>query len=484
MPTNIFFENLNKEEIIQILRMFEAREEKLQHQIEKLKKKIHAQKETDLAPQEKEQLMKFLQLVPLMDPQELKKESRAFLDIISAAWQDEVLLSNMQRRIQNLQKVKEEILKTDITFQSFGKKNCPHRFVETDTGLKCICCGHSTDEYQLSIHEFLYLVEAAKMQGILIRHACIKEIPFLENLAYEQKILKAEDQDKISAKQYEKELIVAREQDLRKVKTPYLNTKESVRFFKKIESEKKAYFTEHPQNLEQQAINLVGKTIFEKLVKGYTEKQWGKKCSELPSFIIKRLPVRFTFDNNYFNDRYQGIPIGGYTKLVENMLKGIEVRLNEDFNKNKEQYLKNANKIIYTGAIDEYFDYCYGALEYRSVRFETKVFDTDNYQGNAVINYTDSSIPYTRVIEHKHFEFGKQEKTVVSWEYSSKWQKGDEPYYPINDERNNELYNKYKTLADSQDKVLFGGRLGNYKYYDMHNVIREALNLVNKELQK
>ena len=253
---------------------------------------------------------------------------------------------------------------------------------------------------------------------------------------------------------------------------------------RKIESEKKAYFTEHPQNLEQQAINLVGKTIFEKLVKGYTEKQWGKKCSELPSFIIKRLPVRFTFDNNYFNDRYQGIPIGGYTKLVENMLKGIEVRLNEDFNKNKDQYLKDAKKIIYTGAIDEYFDYCYGALEYRSVRFETKVFDTDNYQGNAVINYTDSSIPYTRVIEHKHFEFGKQEKTVVSWEYSSKWQKGDEPYYPINDERNNELYNKYKALADSQDKVLFGGRLGNYKYYDMHNVIREALNLVNKELQK
>ena len=166
------------------------------------------------------------------------------------------------------------------------------------------------------------------------------------------------------------------------------------------------------------------------------------------------------------------------------MLKGIEVRLNEDFNKNKDQYLKDAKKIIYTGAIDEYFDYCYGALEYRSVRFETKVFDTDNYQGNAVINYTDSNIPYTRVIEHKHFEFGKQEKTVVSWEYSSKWQKGDEPYYPINDERNNELYNKYKTLADSQDKVLFGGRLGNYKYYDMHNVIREALNLVNKELQK
>lgn len=252
---------------------------------------------------------------------------------------------------------------------------------------------------------------------------------------------------------------------------------------RKIESEKSAYFTLDPQNLEQQAINLVGKTIFEKLVKGYTEKQWGKKCSELPSFIIKRLPVRFTFDNNYFNDRYQGIPVGGYTKLVENMLEGIEVRLNEDFNKNKDKYLKDAKKIIYTGAVDEYFDYCYGALEYRSVRFETKVFDMDNYQGNAVINYTDSNVPYTRVIEHKHFEFGKQEKTVVSWEYSSKWKKGDEPYYPVNDEKNNALYNKYKALADSQDKVLFGGRLGNYKYYDMHNVIREALNLVNKELQ-
>ena len=247
---------------------------------------------------------------------------------------------------------------------------------------------------------------------------------------------------------------------------------------KKIESERAQSFTENPSNLEQQAINLVGKTIFEKLVKGYTEKQWGKRCDELPAFIIKRLPVRFTFDNNYFNDRYQGIPIGGYTKMIEKMLDGIEVRLNEDFNKNKELYEKQANKVIYTGAIDEYFDYVYGALEYRSVRFETQVYDTDNYQGNAVINYTDKDVPYTRVIEHKHFEFGKQPKTVVSREYSSKWQKGDEPYYPVNDEKNSNLYNKYKALADSQDKVIFGGRLGQYKYYDMHNVIREALNLV------
>ncbi len=247
---------------------------------------------------------------------------------------------------------------------------------------------------------------------------------------------------------------------------------------KKIESERAQSFTENPSNLEQQAINLVGKTIFEKLVKGYTEKQWGKRCDELPAFIIKRLPVRFTFDNNYFNDRYQGIPIGGYTKMIEKMLDGIEVRLNEDFNKNKELYEKQANKVIYTGAIDEYFDYVYGALEYRSVRFETQVYDTDNYQGNAVINYTDKDVPYTRVIEHKHFEFGKQPKTVVSREYSSKWQKGDEPYYPVNDEKNSNLYNKYKALADGQDKVIFGGRLGQYKYYDMHNVIREALNLV------
>ena len=253
---------------------------------------------------------------------------------------------------------------------------------------------------------------------------------------------------------------------------------------KRIEEERRESFTENPKNLEEQAINLVGKTIFEKLVKGYTEKQWGKACTELPSFIIKRLPVRFTFDNNYFNDRYQGIPIGGYTKMVEKMLEGVEVRLNENFLDNKEKYLKEAKKIIYTGAIDEYFEYKFGPLEYRSVRFETEIYDTDNYQGNAVINYTDRDTPYTRVIEHKHFEFGKQEKTIVSREYSSKWEKGQEAYYPLNDEKNNELFKKYKELSVSQDQVIFGGRLGNYKYYDMHNVIREALNLVKIELGK
>ncbi len=253
---------------------------------------------------------------------------------------------------------------------------------------------------------------------------------------------------------------------------------------KRIEEERRESFTENPKNLEEQAINLVGKTIFEKLVKGYTEKQWGKRCEELPSFIIKRLPVRFTFDNNYFNDRYQGIPIGGYTKMVEKMLEGVEVRLNENFLDNKEKYLKEAKKIIYTGAIDEYFEYKFGPLEYRSVRFETEIYDTDNYQGNAVINYTDRDTPYTRVIEHKHFEFGKQEKTVVSREYSSKWEKGQEAYYPLNDEKNNELFKKYKELSETLDQVIFGGRLGNYKYYDMHNVIREALNLVKTELGK
>ena len=253
---------------------------------------------------------------------------------------------------------------------------------------------------------------------------------------------------------------------------------------KRIEEERRESFTENPKNLEEQAINLVGKTIFEKLIKGYTEKQWGKACTELPSFIIKRLPVRFTFDNNYFNDRYQGIPIGGYTKMVEKMLEGVEVRLNENFLDNKEKYLKEAKKIIYTGAIDEYFEYKFGPLEYRSVRFETEIYDTDNYQGNAVINYTDRDTPYTRVIEHKHFEFGKQEKTVVSREYSSKWEKGQEAYYPLNDEKNNELFKKYKELSETLDQVIFGGRLGNYKYYDMHNVIREALNLVKTELGK
>ncbi len=249
---------------------------------------------------------------------------------------------------------------------------------------------------------------------------------------------------------------------------------------KRIEEERKDSYKEVPENLEEQAINLVGKTIYEKLVKGYTAKQWGRACTELPAFIIKRLPVRFTFDNNYFNDRYQGIPVGGYTKMIEKMLEGVEVRLNTDFFENKELFMDIADKIVYTGAIDKYYDYIYGALEYRSVRFETEVLDTSNYQGNAVVNYTAYDVPYTRIIEHKHFEFGNQEKTVISKEYSSAWKLGDEPYYPVNDEKNGALYAKYKALADKESKVIFGGRLGQYKYYDMHNVIKEALNQVEK----
>jgi UDP-galactopyranose mutase len=244
---------------------------------------------------------------------------------------------------------------------------------------------------------------------------------------------------------------------------------------RRIDEEKKASYVEEPKNLEEQAINLVGKTIFEKLVKGYTEKQWGKRCNELPSFIIKRLPVRFTFDNNYFNDRYQGIPVGGYTKMIEKMLNGIEVKTSYNYFDHKEELDSCANKIIYTGPIDQYFDYCYGALEYRSVRFENEILDMDNYQGNAVVNYTEYEVPYTRIIEHKHFEFGTQSKTVISKEYSSTWKLGDEPYYPINDDKNSALYAKYKELADKNDKVIFGGRLGQYKYFDMHVVIKEAL---------
>jgi UDP-galactopyranose mutase len=251
----------------------------------------------------------------------------------------------------------------------------------------------------------------------------------------------------------------------------------------KIESERAESYVENPSNLEEQAINLVGKTIYEKLIKGYTEKQWGRKCNELPAFIIKRLPVRFTFDNNYFNDRYQGIPVGGYTKIIEKMLEGVEVKLGCDFFDDKEKYLSMAKKVIYTGAIDRYYDYCFGALEYRSVRFETEVLDTDNYQGNAVINYTSSDVPFTRIIEHKHFEFGKQEKTVISREYSSTWKKGDEPYYPVNDEKNNTLYQKYKALSEKDKNVIFGGRLGQYKYFDMHIVIANALSAVESELK-
>lgn len=243
-----------------------------------------------------------------------------------------------------------------------------------------------------------------------------------------------------------------------------------------------------PKNLEEQAISLVGKDIYEKLVKGYTEKQWGKRADELPSFIIKRLPVRMTYDNNYFNDLYQGIPIGGYTQIVDKMMEGIEVRLNTDFFANRTEYETIAKKIVFTGMIDEYFDYCFGELEYRSLRFASEVLNEENYQGNAVVNYTEYEVPYTRIIEHKHFEFGCQNgnynpKTIITREYPTTWKKGDEPYYPMNDEKNNEIYEKYKELAKKQDKVIFGGRLGMYKYFDMHQVIEEALNVAEKELE-
>lgn len=235
-----------------------------------------------------------------------------------------------------------------------------------------------------------------------------------------------------------------------------------------------------PKNLEEQGLSLVGRDVFEKLVKGYTEKQWGRDCKDLPAFIIKRLPVRFTYDNNYFNDRYQGIPVGGYTKIVEKMLEGTEVLLNADFFEFKKKNPDLADKIIFTGMIDEYFDYRLGALEYRSVRFETEVLDCDNYQGNAVVNYTEREVPYTRIIEHKHFEFGQQEKTVISREYSSEWTVGMEPYYPVNNEQNNQLFEQYKELASKEENVIFGGRLGDYKYYDMDKVIEAALAAVEK----
>ena len=230
-----------------------------------------------------------------------------------------------------------------------------------------------------------------------------------------------------------------------------------------------------PANLEEQAIVLAGRDIYEKLVKGYTEKQWGRRATELPPFIIKRLPVRFTFDNNYFNDTYQGIPIGGYTAMIEKMLEGSEVRLNTDYLQDREALNALADKIVYTGMIDAYYDYCYGPLTYRSLRFETEVLDMQNFQGNAVVNYTEYEIPYTRIIEHKHFEFGTQEKTVITREYPAAWKQGDEPYYPMNDEENTVLFAKYRTLADKETNVIFGGRLGEYKYYDMHQVIRRAL---------
>ena len=250
----------------------------------------------------------------------------------------------------------------------------------------------------------------------------------------------------------------------------------------KIEEQKKEAGITEPSNLEEQAISLVGTDIYEKLVKGYTEKQWGRPCSELPSFIIKRLPVRLTFDNNYFNALYQGIPMGGYTKMVENILDGIEVQLNTDYLEKREYWDSQAETVIYTGPIDAYFDYKLGALEYRSVRFETEVLDKPNFQGNAVVNYTDRETPWTRIIEHKFFEFGTQPKTVISREYSSEWKVGDEPYYPVNDEKNSRLYQEYKKLADAEEKVIFGGRLGEYKYYDMDAVIDSVLNMCEKEL--
>ena len=256
----------------------------------------------------------------------------------------------------------------------------------------------------------------------------------------------------------------------------------------KIEEQRKEAGITEPQNLEEQAISLVGKDIYEKLIKGYTEKQWGRDCKDLPAFIIKRLPVRLTFDNNYFNALYQGIPVGGYTKMVANMLDGIEVRLNTDYLENKDELDKLAEKVVYTGAIDAYFDYKLGALEYRSVRFDTEVLDTPNFQGNAAVNYTDRETPWTRIIEHKWFEFGKDDegndipKTVISREYSSEWKVGDEPYYPVNDEKNGKLYQEYKKLAEDEKNVIFGGRLGEYKYYDMDAVIASALGLCEKEL--
>ena len=253
-------------------------------------------------------------------------------------------------------------------------------------------------------------------------------------------------------------------------------------------AEQRKEITGEPKNLEEQAISLVGRDIYEKLIKGYTEKQWGRDCKELPAFIIKRLPVRLTFDNNYFNALYQGIPIGGYTGMIENMLEGIDVRLGVDYLLNKKELDKLADKIVYTGAIDAYFDFKLGTLEYRSVKFENELLDIPNFQGNAAVNYTDKETPWTRIIEHKWFEFGKDSngndipKTVISREYSSEWKTGDEPYYPVNDDKNSKLYQQYKVLAENEKNVIFGGRLGEYKYYDMDAVIASALDRVNKEL--
>ncbi len=250
----------------------------------------------------------------------------------------------------------------------------------------------------------------------------------------------------------------------------------------KIEEQKKEAGITEPQNLEEQAISLVGKDIYEKLIKGYTQKQWGRECKDLPSFIIKRLPVRMTYDNNYFNDLYQGIPMGGYNVIIDKLLDGIDVELGVDFLSDRNKYEALADKIIFTGPIDEYYDYCFGPLEYRSVRFETEELDMENYQGNAVVNYTDAETPYTRIIEHKHFEYGTQPTTVISKEYSAEWKVGDEPYYPVNNDKNAALYQKYLDKSKEENKVIFGGRLGEYKYYDMDKVIESALAFAEKEL--
>ena len=249
----------------------------------------------------------------------------------------------------------------------------------------------------------------------------------------------------------------------------------------KIDEQIKELGITEPKNLEEQALSLVGRDVYEKLVKGYTEKQWGRDCTELPAFIIKRLPLRFIYDNNYFNDRYQGIPIGGYTAIIAKMLEGSSVMLNTDYFDFIRENPGIAEKTVYTGMLDQYFQYCYGVLEYRSVRFETETLPVENYQGNAVVNYTEREIPYTRIIEHKHFEYGKQPVTVISREYPSEWKQGDEPYYPVNNSRNEEIAEKYRKLADKEENVIFGGRLGSYRYYDMDKVIAAALETVKKE---
>lgn len=248
----------------------------------------------------------------------------------------------------------------------------------------------------------------------------------------------------------------------------------------KIDKQVKALNIKNPKNLEEQALSLVGTDVYEKLIKGYTEKQWGRSAKDLPAFIIKRLPVRFTYDNNYFNDKYQGIPIGGYNKLIEALLERIETRTDIDFFKEKKEFKSIAKRVVFTGKIDEYFEYCFGKLEYRSLDFKHEILDIENYQGNAVVNYTERQIPYTRIIEHKHFEFGKQPKTVITKEYPSEWSEGKESYYPVNDNKNSAVYSQYKSLADKEENVIFGGRLAEYKYYDMHQVIASALAKIKK----